>query len=140
MTAPTPQKPSLDAILARNPRNFGDVAIPVPITDEGTGLPTGLCVNVFGRDSAAFRAEQTAIDREANERRARVGGKPYTADERTRIEVRLIAAVVTSANTDGWPADRAGVEALLTEHEWIRNQLDAAIADRARFMQPPKSS
>lgn len=105
-----------------------------PVTSEALYDADGkaVTVRVVGNDSREFKAALSRISAKLNSK------KKSTLEQAEARSVELIAACVK-----GWSGLYEGKEPIectpenvtrvLTEQSWIRDQLDAFIADRANF-------
>ncbi len=109
----------------------------VDITHPTTGEDTGIKIFVKGKDSADYRKKSLEIQ---NRRIAKLSkGKSFSAEMSETEGLELLAAVTT-----GWDGiKRGGVVVSFSEAEardlyagfpFIREQVDAAVADRANFL------
>jgi len=108
-----------------------------------TNAPTGAWLQLLGIDSDAYRAAQRAQQRDRLKQIARNRRLGITPEE---IESEALAMlVVATVGMGGFSKDGAALQfsadtarALYKRHNWIREQADEFINDRANFL--PKSA
>jgi len=114
-----------------------DVELYHPATNVGLGI----VIRVLGRDSDEFRKVSNAQIKRRTERFNRGGFRQpaITPEELEQNTIEILAAC-----TVGWsgvvvdgkeiPFSKDNAKMLYTRFPWIREQIDAAIGDRANFM------
>jgi hypothetical protein len=119
--------------LKANPSTVVELIHPDPEQN-----PTGITVTLSSRDSEAVKAVMAkAMDKRLAQLR-KGGHKPLNQSE---LEQEAIGALV--AAVEGWdgltedgkplPCTPENVRALLTDHAWVRRQLDEAMGNEALF-------
>lgn len=133
------------ATLNLDSRTLANEGIDVDIMHPVTGVPTGFYITVLGRDSDVYQKLEAKQQQQRLARMARLGKLP----PRTNEEMKESALELIAACTKGWgmrpdedgnprtfePAfnpDEA-LHMYRTTPE-IREQVEAAIVDRARFI------
>ncbi len=128
------------------PKTGATIPLRHPVTNEPLEDSTGpLTIDIVGIDSPQFQARQRQI---ANKRLATAGNRKskLTAEDLEEEAIGTLAACITgwSANValDGKPLEysRSNAKLLLTRLIWVREQVDAAIADRANFLKASPTS
>lgn len=109
----------------------------VHLKHPGTGVDTGITIDVYGMDSSAYRTINHA-QRVKRLKTMKPGKSMPSPDELDKDAVDVLAAC-----TAGWsnmvvkgetiPFNIANAAKLYTEYQWVREQVDEAIADRANF-------
>jgi len=118
----------------------------VELKHPDSGDPIGAVIRVYGADSDAYKDKQLTQQRERLEKLARKGRvQPPTPEQLEQQSIELLAAA-----TDGWQGleiggkpvefNRAAAVQLYGDYPWIREQVDAAIHDRANFLPRSASS
>jgi hypothetical protein len=106
-----------------------------PITRE----PLKAYITVLGKDGATFQQRHADIRRRRLDRIARGLNSAATVDVVEAEGIELTAACcqgwtgIKKGDAD-WPPGEANAIKLLTQYEWIREQVDAAIHNRANFL------
>lgn len=101
------------------------------------GEPTDISIEVAGQDSDEFRKAEVA---KRNRRlKAAQKGKKITAEQLDEEGLDLLVNCTVSWQNVFWGKDEMectpeNVRKLYTEHPFIREQIDEAIADRTLFM------
>lgn len=114
----------------------------VHLKSPATGADLGIIITVRGADSAAYqdKASQQAQARlERNLRRGKLGAS--SPDEMRQEALELLAAMTTGwhgLEEDGAavPFSEAAALRIYDHYPWLREQIDAAIHDRANFLPP----
>lgn len=129
-----------------NVRDGADAGFELQLLDPAHGQPTPIFVRLLGRDSTAYQAKLREQQRRRTELLRRQGRK--AVPDVDQMEAETIDLLV--ASTAGWRLERpvtlrgkpfpdfspAAARELYSDDgfSWIRDQVDAAIADRANFM------
>lgn len=110
-----------------------------------TNAPTGGWLQLLGTDSDAYRAAQRTLQRRRLAQAAKSRKMKLTPEELEAEAIELLVAA-----TVGVGSIRAGAEeivfseqavrALYTKYDWIREQADEFIGDRANFLTTSGSS
>lgn len=133
--------------LTERAESGSNVVIVDPYTSEPIKQDNGsaVVIRVLGKDSTAFRKKEHEIAARISNRHIRRKGKDITADDldiADREKSELLAAV-----TVGWSGIDLGngpvefsqnaARELYNEHNWIRDQVDVFVGDRANFFTKP---
>lgn len=135
-----------------NVRAGADAGFELQLLGPANGEPTPIFVRLLGRDSAAYQTKLREQQRRRTELLRRQGLKRLPDIE--QMEADTIDLLV--ASTAGWRLERpvtlrgkpfpefspAAARELYADDgfSWIRDQVDAAIADRANFMKASSAS
>lgn len=126
---------SLDTVSGAN------AGVEIELFNPGTTENLGIKIVVLGRDSAVFQKRQAEQNRRRMQKLQKSGGFKVgmlSADEIESDAIDLLAACTKSWSdviVDGKPLEcnEGNAAALYTRFPWIREQVDAAISDRANF-------
>jgi len=104
-----------------------------------TGVDTDIVIEVFSRDSVAYKTATSAISKKFRKR------KDVTLEERETAAIELLGNV-----TKGWTNleekgkklsfSIANAIRIYTELPWLRNQIDAFIGDEQNFLDEAKTN
>lgn len=113
-----------------------DDGIDIPILHPKTGEELGITIRVAGPDSQRQRKARNAIH---NERLLKSRNKRPTAAELDADAIRLTAASIISwdgvvENGESLELTSENAASVLTRYPFIRDQIDAAVSDRAGFI------
>jgi len=113
----------------------------LPLEDDGKPV----CLILAGKDSAQYRKAALALERRYQEDARRMRGAfQVTPEQRRANELSLLVAV-----TLGWENAELGGEttftpelarALYEQQDWVREQADAFVDDRANFLPASKTT
>lgn len=114
----------------------------VQIYHPGTNADLGISIRVLGKDSDEFRKVSAAQSKKRMAKMSKGGFRNATTISIEEIEqetIELLASV-----TKGWdnvvvdgnplPFSKENAAALYERFPWIKEQVDAAIGDRANFI------
>lgn len=116
----------------------------VALTSPGTGEPLDIEIDVMGADSDQYKDRSRDIQRRRQKAMEKARKLTFASPEEVEADVvELLVAVTT-----GWRNVEEGGKAvpfsgnaareLYRKYDWIREQVDAAINDRANFL--PKAA
>jgi len=132
----------LDALDTRAGSDKGfELELLHPVTRE----PLGAHITVLGKDGDTYLQKSSEIRRRRLERAARGVNGAAMVDVVEAEGIELTAACCRSwtgikKGDKEWPPGEASAVRLLTQFEWIREQVDAAIHNRANFLPGGASS
>lgn len=136
--AATPAVTDLSTIDTVKDANNG---VDVQLYHPGNNLDLGITIKVLGRDSDLFRKISAQQNRKRIEKMSK--GGQFKLTRLSPEEVENDAIMLLSACTMGWSnvvVDGAELEfsrenaaMLYTRFPWIKEQVDAAVGDRALF-------
>lgn len=100
-----------------------------------TGQPVGASITVYGQDSDVYRSEVRKYEDRIVEYAKRNRGKVMPAEMRDELALdRLVACVesIDGLTENGEPFTDAA--RLFTKYPWVREQVEAGVAERANFI------
>lgn len=128
-------------IATLNTRKAGEEGFALKLKHPDSGAELGITITVKGSDSQTYQDalnDQQQRRMQRSIRRGKLGASPQ--------EVRQEAIELLAAVTAGWDglieqgapvAFSAGAATrIYTDYPWIREQVDAAVHDRANFLPP----
>ena len=114
--------------------------VEVELLDIASGEGSGVFIKVLGTDSKAFKQRSAELSRNAVDRRRARDGQPADPDENDSDEAELLSNCTVAwrglENDDGTDLvfTKAKAKELYLNYPLIKEQVDRAISDRARFI------
>jgi hypothetical protein len=133
-------------------RKNADAGFALQLQHPTTGEPLPIWLQLLGRDSSAYQAKARAQQQAAFEKARRQGRNATVKLEDIQAQtLELLVVATVGWRTDGevtlggapLPPFSAAAAREIYAHEglsWIRDQADAAIADRANFTKASSAS